>query len=839
MELLTTLYGLVALHGSEFIPAIRADASWCVRRPGNEEEAGLEAEAGQFMAPLMSARGGCMDAEQWDMTEAPDTLDLVQARNTAAQSKTQTRRVRITGGSAATGSRVDLDELKRLTMDNRLGEHRQLVMAGGCGGWCAGTRALPRVTTGAVVEWVQEIAEVCEANTDAPVIRADLKDVQGTALAVAPFGPFNSAEISSPCTDFSPSGKGIEGERAWVTVTSTLVAMRLHVPLIFYENVPRMLKSQAWALTASLLEDAGYLWRAVVVNAADCGVAQDRRRVFVAAVRRGLGAASQLKRWQMLLEQLHDFPSASRTTVHDVAPRLGQFYWFNARSTTAACIRSMNTRSPTQRTNCGYTPGRVLEEHKGDWMGKWKYRARAADEATIEKASSPTIQQLARIGGFDPDFLWCESRKWAARMIGNSVAPPVATQVMLAAQRAGLLRTHWRERPALVKAMDINLLRESQRLVGTVKHTPAWNKMPMWSDAQWKEAAETTRLAAARARRRARPGTYMKPRHPKALWPPRRAQSGWLAEFRQGCRARGLHVPSAADEVGQGLGVQGAVPDVKGQRALITPDSSLKLLVDARRRIRNLADNIENGETHTDVALCGIWRPIAGWPNANVEAWEASGAAKTQLDWLRKGHRFRFTRPPAPVGCGGTPDGFNHIGAQQHSDYLLKVWAEYIVLGMVSESPTIPASLGQLNVIPKGNYDAEDPKLKNRLRILLDERPLNLDLETTRFSAETLQRARHIIEEGDVTLEFDFSAYFLHFLASQRDRQFMGCTLGTDGPLGGRWWVWNVAPMGVALLATRPSLTYGFSCGSTDDWASGVCHTPTTPTSSARGARRR
>ena len=122
-KLLTMLCGLVALYGNDFIPTIRADASWCIRRPGNEEETGLEAEAGQFMVPLMSARGGCMDAEHWDETEAPDALEVVQARNTAAQSKTQTRRVRITGGSAATGSRVDLDELKQLMMDNQLGEH--------------------------------------------------------------------------------------------------------------------------------------------------------------------------------------------------------------------------------------------------------------------------------------------------------------------------------------------------------------------------------------------------------------------------------------------------------------------------------------------------------------------------------------------------------------------------------------------------------------------------------------------------------------------------------------------------------------------------------------------
>ena len=234
-----------------------------------------------------------------------------------------------------------------------------------------------------------------------------------------------------------------------------------------------------------------------------------------------------------------------------------------------------------------------------------------------------------------------------------------------------------------------------------------------------------------------------------------------------------------------------------GKCALITADSNIDILQAARRRIANLAENVEKGTKHIDVALCGIWRPIAGWLNANADEWAASGAAKLQLDWLRKCHRFKFTRPPAPVGCGVTPKDFNHIGATQHKRYLLDVWAEYIVLGMVSKLPFVPASLGKLNVIPKGDFNPDDPKLKNRLRTLLDKETLNLDLESKNYSAETLNRTRDVIEEGDVALEFDFSAYFLHFLASKRDRQFMGCTLGEDGSLSGRWWGWNVAPMGI------------------------------------------
>jgi hypothetical protein len=85
------------------------------------------------------------------------------------------------------------------------------------------------------------------------------------------------------------------------------------------------------------------------------------------------------------------------------------------------------------------------------------------------------------------------------------------------------------------------------------------------------------------------------------------------------------------------------------------------------------------------------------------EHWKDTGAAKEQLHWLKYGHNFKFKRPPAPTGCGARWQEHNHIGARQHSEYLIKVWAEYIVLGIVSELSYVPASLGRLNVIPKGD----------------------------------------------------------------------------------------------------------------------------------------
>ena len=63
-----------------------------------------------------------------------------------------------------------------------------------------------------------------------------------------------------------------------------------------------------------------------------------------------------------------------------------------------------------------------------------------------------------------------------------------------------------------------------------------------------------------------------------------------------------------------------------------------------------------------------------------------------------------------------------------------------------------------LNCIGKADYDeATNP---NRVRLLLDQRPLNAFISPPKFSLETLHRARHLFQPGDVALQYDLSAAF-------------------------------------------------------------------------------
>lgn len=99
-----------------------------------------------------------------------------------------------------------------------------------------------------------------------------------------------------PCQDYSvahtlASSKGIEGKKGvlWWQIRDTLIAKK--APFCIFENVDRLLKSPAeqrgrdFGIILACLTELGYSaeWR--VVNAAQYGAAQRRRRIFIFAYR--------------------------------------------------------------------------------------------------------------------------------------------------------------------------------------------------------------------------------------------------------------------------------------------------------------------------------------------------------------------------------------------------------------------------------------------------------------------------------------------------------------------------------------------------------------------------
>lgn len=118
-----------------------------------------------------------------------------------------------------------------------------------------------------------------------------------------------------PCQDYSVATSlsqslGIEGKKGvlWWEICKILEAKKASKPtFVFFENVDRMLKSPAnrrgkdFALILASLNQLGYAveWR--VINAADYGMPQRRRRVFLFGYKKGTPEYERLK----LEEKLH------------------------------------------------------------------------------------------------------------------------------------------------------------------------------------------------------------------------------------------------------------------------------------------------------------------------------------------------------------------------------------------------------------------------------------------------------------------------------------------------------------------------------------------------------
>lgn len=140
-----------------------------------------------------------------------------------------------------------------------------------------------------------------EYHTCEDISVVDKKNIPNHTLLVGGF----------PCQDYSvaqslSSSKGIEGKKGvlWWQIKDTIEAKK--PPFCIFENVDRLLKSPAkqrgrdFGIILSCLNELNYSaeWR--VVNAAEYGAAQRRRRVFIFAYRNDTEYAENTKRIDVL-----------------------------------------------------------------------------------------------------------------------------------------------------------------------------------------------------------------------------------------------------------------------------------------------------------------------------------------------------------------------------------------------------------------------------------------------------------------------------------------------------------------------------------------------------------
>lgn len=206
-------------------------------------------------------------------------------------------------------SRITADQHRRLPslftqerVETSEGEIRVTELFAGVGGFRIGLeRASNRYKTVWSNQWepstkrqdasaiyIRRFGPEGHSNEDIATVKA--VDIPPTDLLVGGF----------PCQDYSVAAtlvnsKGIVGKKGvlWWEIHRILRDSTHPIPYLFLENVDRLLKSPAsqrgrdFAIILASLSDLGYAVEWKVINAADYGMPQRRRRTYIVAYRKG------------------------------------------------------------------------------------------------------------------------------------------------------------------------------------------------------------------------------------------------------------------------------------------------------------------------------------------------------------------------------------------------------------------------------------------------------------------------------------------------------------------------------------------------------------------------
>lgn len=220
------------------------------------------------------------------------------------------------------------------------------------------------------------------------------------------------------CSNFSPlasTRKVSENSVDLGMAASVAIAAKLLLPTYFsVEQAPAYAKSASWRIISDALTNSGYVLNEKIVDMADYGVPQNRRRFFA--------LCSRKKKWR--------FPERSRVVSWKeaiaglslpVEDGLSQTQRRDYSSLGAECLIQRVSASSRLLTRGAHQPcWTILRTHFAD--GKGGHRSRVATQATSDgRFFNLTPRAFARICSF-PDWFNLPE-KYAGEGLGYAVPP--------------------------------------------------------------------------------------------------------------------------------------------------------------------------------------------------------------------------------------------------------------------------------------------------------------------------------------------------------------------------------------------------------------------------------
>ena len=232
-----------------------------------------------------------------------------------------------------------------------------------------------------------------------------------------------------PCQGFSQGGARDPSRKVNKLYLEFARALSQIQPKAFIvENVSGMVRRNFQHLLSDqfkVFTEAGYNVKAEVLNAADFGVAQQRKRIFIVGIRNDLGVEYFFPQPTHGIDLEH-----AHTTIRDAIGDLplwpeGEFYdypfhwYYLSRNRRQAWDDVSKTIVANPRHMPLHPVSPILVKQGPD---KWVFE-------TDDRARRFSYREAARIQGFANDFVFPETRAGSMNMrytvIGNAVPPPL------------------------------------------------------------------------------------------------------------------------------------------------------------------------------------------------------------------------------------------------------------------------------------------------------------------------------------------------------------------------------------------------------------------------------
>jgi len=332
--------------------------------------------------------------------------------------------------------------------------YRLMDLFAGCGGMTRGFVDTDRFVPVFAVEMDEHAAATYAANFGDHVVADKIERVERfPEVDVVIGGP--------PCQGFSPLNRGGVGFERRTLWREYLRALRESGPQAFVmENVPELLRSAEYdAFRRAAEDELGYSVEGEILNAADYGVPQRRRRAIVVGVRGATvpwparthhdpakGVSPEARPWRTFRDAVEGLPRRptgrhwhiGRNPRPDTivryrhVPRDGGDRFQMQDALDAAGLGHLVPRcwrnKPTGTTDVF---GRLYWDRPAYTIRTEFYKPEKGRYLHPEEDRPITIREAARCMSFTDDFVFPEDQKWTeiAKQIGNAVPPVLARAI--------------------------------------------------------------------------------------------------------------------------------------------------------------------------------------------------------------------------------------------------------------------------------------------------------------------------------------------------------------------------------------------------------------------------